>query len=188
MERQTFRAARIVGSLLEFARNRRGELAPVSLARVLSEAGEEAAERCRERGVRLAWTPPGEDVLVLGSETELAQVFVNLVGNALDAMRHGGTLTLSLEADERRAFASVEDTGVGIGPGELGKIFQPFFSTKLSEGGTGLGLSISYEIVRRHRGEMRVASNPGQGSRFIVELPRHLPPSEEVTVEHPHRG
>jgi hypothetical protein len=178
MERQTFRAARIVGSLLEFARNRGGEQRPVALARVLGEAAEEVEDRCRERGVRLAWRPPAEEIFVLGSATELAQVFVNLFGNALDAMRQGGSLSASLEADERRVWVAVEDTGVGIPGEQLEKIFQPFFSTKLSEGGTGLGLSISYEIVRRHGGEMRVISTPGEGSRFIVELPRYRPAME----------
>jgi signal transduction histidine kinase len=67
----------------------------------------------------------------------------------------------------------VADDGPGIAPGELERIFQPFYSTKLARGGTGLGLSISYQIVRRHGGDLRVESELGRGSRFLVELPRY---------------
>ena len=73
----------------------------------------------------------------------------------------------------------VEDTGVGIPPERLETIFQPFFSTKLTSGGTGLGLSISFEIVRRHGGNIQVESRPGEGARFIVELPRVLESARE---------
>lgn len=172
VERQTFRAARIVSSLLEFARDRRGEQRPVSIARLLGEVAEEVSERCRERGIAVRWEPPSQELLVLGSDTELAQVFVNLLANAIDAMKGGGALALAVGASEAKVWASITDSGPGIPPDQIEKIFQPFFSTKLSEGGTGLGLSISYEIVRRHGGEMRVESQPGRGCTFFVELPR----------------
>jgi signal transduction histidine kinase len=67
------------------------------------------------------------------------------------------------------------DNGPGIPPDKLEMIFQPFYSTKLNRGGTGLGLSISYEIVRRHGGDLRVVSQPGEGACFLVELPRYSP-------------
>jgi two-component system, NtrC family, sensor kinase len=172
VERQTFRAARIVGSLLEFARNRHGEYRPLALAPIVGEVLEEAAERLAEMGIRLSWQPPAEELAVRGSDSELAQVFTNLVANAIEAMPAGGELAVSLAAAGDRVLAAVEDNGVGIPPEQLEKVFQPFFSTKLAAGGTGLGLSISYEVVRRHGGEIRVASDPGRGSRFVVELPR----------------
>lgn len=184
MERQTFRAARIVSSLLEFARNRASEQQPTLLARVVSEAVEEQRERLAELRIALDFRPVAE-VRVVANDTELAQVFVNLLTNAMDAMRGGGTLTVAVEADGARARVLVGDTGVGIPEEQIEKIFQPFFSTKLSEGGTGLGLSISYEIVRRHGGEMRVSSTPGQGSRFVVDLPRYAPPCEAPLGEAP---
>jgi len=175
MERQTFRAARIVASLLDFARNRRGEHQPLDVMRALHTAADDISDRARERGVEVVRNLPrdGGGGVVMGSETELTQVFVNLVSNAVDAMPGGGTLSLAVENLDDRVVAVVEDTGCGIAPSELEKIFQPFFSTKLTQGGTGLGLSISYEIVRRHGGQMRVASQVGKGSRFMVELPRY---------------
>lgn len=173
MERQTFRAARIVSSLLDFARHRRSDHRPLELATLVEEALGEVRDRLAEGGIELSWQPPCEELIVAGSETELVQVFANLLSNAVDAMDGGGRLTVSVEARGERVVAAVEDTGVGIAAEQLDKIFQPFFSTKLAAGGTGLGLSISYEIVRRHGGEIHVISQAGTGSRFIVELPRH---------------
>ena len=176
VERQTFRASRIVNNLLDFARTRKGEPRPLSLAPLFQEALDLVRDRLDEQNIDVFLDVPPEDVLVKGDDGELQQVFTNLVVNAVDAMgASGGRLKLGIESDKQWVLASVEDTGPGIPLEQLDKIFQPFYSTKLSEGGTGLGLSISYNIVRKHRGEIRVVSHPGEGTRFIVELPRYYP-------------
>lgn len=172
VEKQTFRAARIVNNLLDFAREPPGELGPVSLGPLLTECLQLLKERLLAKRIRLQCSLPPEEITVAGNEGQLQQVFTNLVINAVDALHEGGTLRLRLEADDKWVLASVEDDGPGIPVGELEKIFQPFYSTKLASGGTGLGLSITYNIVRRYGGEIRVISHPGEGSRFIVELPR----------------
>ncbi|HYN21147.1 MAG TPA: HAMP domain-containing sensor histidine kinase, partial [Thermoanaerobaculia bacterium] len=128
------------------------------------------------------WELPDEDVLVMGCDGELQQVFTNLIVNAFDAMSGapgcangkpaGGRLTIRLQADGPVARVWVQDTGPGIPPEKLEAIFQPFYSTKLNRGGTGLGLSISSEIVRRHGGKLEADSQPGEGACFLVELPR----------------
>jgi PAS domain S-box-containing protein len=177
VERQTFRAARIVNSLLEFARNRDGELAPVELAAMVDECLDLVRDHVARRGVRVDWRAPaaagGESggVTVMGIEGELQQVITNLLLNGCDAMAEGGgVLTLRLAAQGGRALLTVEDTGTGISAEHRAKIFEPFFTTKRGAG-TGLGLAISYEIVRRHGGELAVESEPGRGSRFTVDLP-----------------
>jgi two-component system, NtrC family, sensor kinase len=171
VERQTFRAARIVNSLLEFARNREGELQPVPLAPLVDDCIDLLRERFARRRVRVDWRPDDGGVAVEGIEGELQQVVTNLLLNGCDAMAEGGgVLTLRLSVHGERAHLDVEDSGPGIAPELLEKIFEPFFTTKRG-GGTGLGLSISHEIVRRHGGEMRVVSEPGRGTRFTVELP-----------------
>ncbi|MFW6175255.1 MAG: ATP-binding protein, partial [Acidobacteriota bacterium] len=173
VERQTFRASRIVNNLLDFARKRSDELAPLNLVTVVEEALDLLAERRARRGVALELRLPGEELTVLGNDSELQQVFTNLALNAVDAMDGGGTLTVEARSDGRRAHVEVSDTGRGIPPERLHRIFEPFFSTKAGQGGTGLGLSISYDIVRRHGGDIEVTSQPGDGTRFLVQLPLH---------------
>jgi PAS domain S-box-containing protein len=175
VEKQTFRAARIVNSLLDFARNRPSEQADLSLVPVLEESLSLLSERVAEAGLSLSWDPPaGEDLLVWGNETELQQVFTNLVINAIDAMKGtDAAISVSMNYDAQWISTVVEDSGPGIPSDDLENIFQPFYSTKLAEGGTGLGLSISFNIIRHHGGQIRVVSQPGEGSQFIVELPRH---------------
>ena len=176
VERQTFRASRIVNNLLEFARNRQKEKKPVTVAPLIGECLDLLGERLGKRGIELQWAPPQESLQVMGCDGELQQVFTNLILNAVDAMHDtGGRLTVDLMASAAQVLVRVQDSGPGIPPEKLEMIFQPFYSTKLSRGGTGLGLSISFEIVRRHGGDLRVVSRPGEGACFLVELPRYQP-------------
>ncbi len=108
---------------------------------------------------------------ILVDRNQLVQVFVNLVKNAMDAMPDGGTLTVSVVRRERVAAVSIRDTGCGMTPEALEKVFLPFFTTKDPGKGTGLGLSVSYSIIRNLGGAFYVDSAPGVGSVFTVELP-----------------
>jgi two-component system, NtrC family, sensor kinase len=181
VERQTFRAARIVNNLLEFARNRQKERKAVAVAPILRECVDLLGERLEKRRVDLAWELPEEPVMVLGCEGELQQVFTNLLANAADAVVPPGPcagdgqpaarIAISLEAGQSAVVVRIRDNGPGIPAEKLETIFQPFYSTKLNRGGTGLGLSISYDIVRRHGGSLRAVSSPGEGACFVVELP-----------------
>ena len=102
----------------------------------------------------------------------LKQVFLNLLNNAADACEGGGIITISTEViDREQVVVHVRDKGAGIDPAHLGRIFEPFFSTKKGNKGTGLGLSVCYSIVQNHQGEIRVESDPGKGSTFTVLLP-----------------
>ncbi|HEV7516323.1 MAG TPA: ATP-binding protein, partial [Thermoanaerobaculia bacterium] len=182
VERQTFRAARIVNNLLEFAKNRQNERRPVALAPLLTESLDLLGDRLSKRRIELDWqlpapeTPTTPAITVLGCDGELQQVFTNLLLNALQAMNEkGGKLTVRLEADAASVRVHIADTGPGIPPERLPRVFEPFYSTKLASGGTGLGLAISHDIVRRHGGSLSVESEPGAGARFTVELPRLAP-------------
>lgn len=173
VERQTFRAARIVNNLLEFARNRHDERRPLALPPLVAEALDLFADRCKRRGIEVSLRIPEGPIVVHGSEGELQQVFTNLFANALDAIAEGGgRIEVAIETLDGRVRTVVEDTGPGIPPDRLDKVFQPFFSTKLSRGGTGLGLAISHEIVRRHGGSLIAANREEGGARFVVDLPR----------------
>jgi signal transduction histidine kinase len=107
---------------------------------------------------------------LLGDPEKLKQVVLNLVMNALEAMKDGGKLRVRVVAQGENAVLSIEDTGPGIEPAVIAQVFEPFFTTK--EAGTGLGLSIVRKIVDQHRGEVRIESERGVGTRAIVMLPR----------------
>jgi len=183
VERQTFRASRIVNSLLELARNKQVAAAPVDLAELVAECLELLHERIESTGIRVEVRNEAQSAIANGSDGELQQVFTNLFLNAMDAMSDtGGRLTIEAVPGAAKVTVRVQDSGPGIPADKLERIFQPFYSTKLNRGGTGLGLSISYEIVRRHGGDLRVASQPGEGACFLVELPRYYHPSSSTSA------
>ena len=110
---------------------------------------------------------------IAGDRSQLSQVILNLVVNAVQAMQERGTLTITTRFDPANdavemAFA---DTGRGIAPEDLGRVFDPFFTTKTDGQGTGLGLSIAYGIVTRHHGTITVESEVGRGTTFRIRLP-----------------
>jgi signal transduction histidine kinase len=177
VEKQTFRAARIVNNLLGFARQRPGGRAKVDMKEVIDESLDLLHERFNKRGVRLRWHSELDAAEVSGNEGELQQVFTNLAVNAIDAMAgKGGELEVRLEADEETVRILLDDQGPGIPEADLEKIFQPFYSTKIGQGGTGLGLSISHNIIAQHGGTLSAMNRAEGGCRFEVSLPRYSDP------------
>jgi len=141
----------------------------------------EARLRGLEYDVRLDAEP---GLNTYGSASELREVFVNLIVNAVDAMPRGGSLNISCKGNEGRLQLQFSDTGTGMPEDICQKIFEPFFSTKGAHG-TGLGLSVSYSIMERHEGSIRVTSEPGNGTTFIIDLPAMVaesPVDEDVDV------
>jgi PAS domain S-box-containing protein len=174
IERQTFRAAKIVSGLLTLSRPASassGERGLVDLNIVIADVLgllEHQFEMHRIKVRReLSDAPAG----VLGMEHKLQQVFLNLFLNAKDAMPKGGWLSVSTRVDGLRVVAEVADTGSGIPTEYLARIYDPFFTTKAIGQGTGLGLSITYGIVREHGGSIDCDSSVGQGTRFTLTLP-----------------
>ncbi|MGE8359350.1 ATP-binding protein [Pseudomonas sp.] len=120
-----------------------------------------------------------EVVLLLGdlpripcAPSQINQVLLNLFTNAAQAIDGFGQVLVKSWADDGAVFISVQDNGRGMPPQVLSKIFDPFFTTKPVGQGTGLGLSISFKIIQDHGGQIRVASEPGRGTRFLIRLPR----------------
>jgi two-component system NtrC family sensor kinase len=116
-------------------------------------------------------------VEIEGDQDQLRQVFTNLIVNGLQAMDGGGVLTLHISRDEtgEQATVTITDSGCGIAPEHLEKLFTPFFTTKAH--GTGLGLAVSYGIVKDHGGDIRVESEAGRGATFIVGVPLRQTPA-----------
>ncbi|MBI3493322.1 MAG: PDZ domain-containing protein [Acidobacteria bacterium] len=173
IERQTFRAAKIVNGLLNLSRpgTASNERIDVDLNAVITDVFsllEHQFEVARIKVRReLAQTP----ALVLGIEHQLQQVFLNLFLNARDAMPSGGWLSVTTRIEGDAVVAEVADTGSGIPSDQLARIYDPFFTTKAIGRGTGLGLSITYGIVHEHDGTIHCDSAVGKGTRFTLTLP-----------------
>jgi PAS domain S-box-containing protein len=116
-----------------------------------------------------------------GSASELREVFVNLIFNAVDAMPRGGKLAINCRRREDRLQLQFTDNGLGMPDDVRQKIFEPFFSTK-GANGTGLGLSVSYSIIERHEGSISVDSQPGGGTTFTIDLPAAIPEPSDADV------
>lgn len=174
IERQTFRAAKIVNGLLTLSRpgTPGGERTGVDLNAVIGDVYsllEHALEVGRIKVRRELSTTPA---VVLGIEHQLQQVFLNLFLNARDAMPRGGWLSVATRVEDGQIVSEVSDTGSGIPPEQLARIYDPFFTTKAIGRGTGLGLSITYGIVQEHQGGIQCDSTLGQGTRFTMTFPR----------------
>ncbi|HEX5757746.1 MAG TPA: ATP-binding protein, partial [Thermoanaerobaculia bacterium] len=175
---QARRLEALLGDLLTLARLEGVEPAaepePVDLAALARGALELVARRAEERGVRLtlesAPLPP-----VPGEADALERLLCNLLDNAIKYNRPDGTVTLALARDGDRAVVEVRDTGIGIPPEALPRLFERFYRVDKGrareEGGTGLGLAIVKHVAQSHGGTVAVESRPGQGSTFRVELP-----------------
>ncbi|HEX2188888.1 MAG TPA: ATP-binding protein [Longimicrobiaceae bacterium] len=158
----------IVEGLLSFARPPVSLPEPVELPELLGQSVGLVAARARGQRVSVALDVP--PVLSLHADpNQLKQVLLNVFLNALQAMPDGGELRVSAAPRGRAVELRVADTGPGIAPEHLDRVFDPFFTTRPE--GTGLGLSICYGIVERHGGEMEVRSEPGSGTEVVVRLP-----------------
>jgi two-component system NtrC family sensor kinase len=171
IERQTFRAAKIVNSLLNLARPSDGEAAPVDVNMIVNDVLSLLEHQFRNSRIQVRKELTASGLFVKGVEYKLQQVFLNLLLNARDAMPRGGWLTLTTRCDARGVVVEVADTGTGIPSEHLSRIYDPFFTTKSDGRGTGLGLSVTYGIVQEHGGTLTCDSTLGHGTRFTLTLP-----------------
>ncbi len=174
IEKQTFRAARIVNGLLNLSRPsaiEASERAPVNVNTIIGDVLSLLEHQLEKGSIKIRRELAGSAVVIDGYEFKLQQVFLNLLLNARDAMPSGGWLTIVTRLEGSDAIAEVSDTGSGIPPEHLARIYDPFFTTKATGQGTGLGLSITYGIVREHDGSIQCESAPGQGTRFTLRFP-----------------
>jgi len=170
--RNTQRAARIATSLRSFARGSSSEHAPVDVNAVVEETVLLMQKLLATDGIQLTTTLDRTLPPMLGDANSLHQVLLNLLTNAREAMARGGQIRVETGPVEGRPgwlTLVIADTGPGISPEDLPRIFDPFYTTKPR--GTGLGLSLSYGIIRDHQGTVDVQSEAGRGTRFILNFP-----------------
>jgi signal transduction histidine kinase/CheY-like chemotaxis protein len=180
--------ATTVKRIQDFARQRRDHnFELVSIDQILMDASEITRPRwknCAEASnIHITLDLQIEsNAIVMGDDSELREVLVNMVFNAIDAMPEGGTLTLSTRTAGDSVIITVIDTGVGMYPEVRSKIFDPFFTTK-GKAGLGLGLAVSFGIIRRHSGNIEVESHYGKGTEFRITLPLARRGEKSVRIE-----
>jgi signal transduction histidine kinase/HAMP domain-containing protein len=160
----------VVVNFLKFTRPEELKLEPVDLERMISHVARTVEPEAKANGVTIRVDVPPTLPPVNGDASMLGQVFMNLAVNAVHAMPRGGTLRFDARPAGRRVRIDVQDTGEGISPENLARIFDLYFTTKKK--GSGIGLSMVYRIIQLHDGEVEVQSTPGAGTRFRIFLPQ----------------
>jgi two-component system NtrC family sensor kinase len=179
---QSQRCKRITHNLLRFSRRTRSMIETVDLNRFVAEVVDLMERETRTSGIRLLTDLDPNLPAIQSDPSQLQQVFLNLITNAVDAHegKPYGSIRISTRYDKDTGgiFLSIADSGNGIDPKYLDRIFDPFFTTKPVGKGTGLGLSICYSIIRQLKGNITVKSEPGEGTEFMIFLPLSLSEKE----------
>lgn len=164
------RLENFLGDLRDFTRPAAPVMQKVDINQVIREVEALMQEAATEKGINITDALHQDLPLVEADRNQVKQVLVNLIKNGMEAIAGEGRITLATGVTEGQIWFSVQDTGKGIDPESLAKIFNPFFTTK--DKGTGLGLAVINKIVIDHQGTIEVESTPGEGSTFTVKLPR----------------
>ncbi len=171
IETASLHAREIIRKLLGFSRQLSPEKSLVDINQVVREGFLFLEARCAKAGIEVEYALQGGAHVVLADASQINQVLVNLVVNALQAMPEGGTLRVKTGMENGRVCLTVEDTGIGMSAEVLERVFVPFFTTKDVEHGTGLGLPVVHGIVTSHDGTIHIQSEAGRGTRVEIRLP-----------------
>jgi two-component system NtrC family sensor kinase len=176
--REALRCGQIVKNLLTFARQKTIELIQIDLKEMIDTILVLTDYQLEMNDITCDLDLPEASFTAKGDYTQIQQCLMNLIFNAIEAMAKGGTLTLAGGQDRERktVWVTVADTGYGIDPEDLPRIFEPFYTTKKEGKGVGLGLSMVYGIIREHQGTIEVESEPDKGSLFRLTLPAGVEP------------
>jgi signal transduction histidine kinase len=161
----------IINKLKFFTRQIPVQRTKTDLNEIITERLFFIESRCAKYGIEIERQLDPDLPLIFADPSQLHQILINLMVNAVQAMPDGGKLTLATLRQGDNVLLTVKDTGIGISKEILSKIFLPFFTTKDADQGTGLGLSVVDNIIKSHHGEIRAASEPGRGTIFHVLLP-----------------
>jgi PAS domain S-box-containing protein len=173
VRRQADRASDIVNNLLNFSRTGGAtEFTEISINQVMDDTLQLLEPQLRHSQIEIVRAYDQSLPFAYGNAVKLQQIFTNLILNARDAIAEGGRITLfTASTDEDTIVIEIADTGMGIAPENVAKIYDPFYTTKGVGRGTGLGLAVSYGIVQEHSGHIAVESLPGKGTTFRITLP-----------------
>jgi two-component system NtrC family sensor kinase len=167
---QAFQCKRTIEMLLSFSRPREIKFEWYDIEKILLESINLAKQEIEVKNAKIIYEGKIKEKIYVDGE-QIKQVFLNIILNAIDAIKIGGEIKIELKENFEKIEISFTDNGEGIEEENLEKIFDPFWTTK-KEKGTGLGLSISEEIIKGHSGEIKVKSKKGEGSTFTVVIPK----------------
>ncbi len=170
---ETIRCRSIIKELLEFSRDKEPKKSLSNINQIITKALTILENEFRLQHIQIEKKLSEDLPDILLDANQMEQVFVNLLLNAVEAVQQEGTISVSscMNVEKKSVQIEISDSGPGIPPEHLNKIFEPFFSTKPK--GTGLGLAVSYGIIRSHQGSIRLSSRPGESARFTIEIPIH---------------
>jgi len=171
MESELSRSTKLVRSLLDFARQSPPTLKETDINEIIKSALELVISSAHARNIKINKEFSPVLPKIKADTDQLQQVFINLILNSVQAMPDGGTLYLSTRRENGNIKIEIQDTGCGISPENLNRLFTPFFTTKKEVKGVGLGLAVSYGIIQRHHGKISVKSKEGEGTTFSICLP-----------------
>ena len=188
IESETRRCNEIIGNLMQFSRQEKGEFDEVSINEIVEKSMGIVDHQLSLKDVRIHSELASDIPKIIGNSNQLQQVLMNLAINAQQAMEpDGGSVDFRTHCDGDFVYVSVSDTGPGIPADVADKIFQPFFTTKAAGQGTGLGLSVTYGIIKDHKGDIRIEESDSGGARFVIQLPinltRELTTTSQLTLE-----
>lgn len=179
--RQSERCREIVKGLLEFSRQQEAGSDLIDVRQVIDETLALMGKQALFFNVKVVKKYDADVSMVMADRSQLQQVFINIIMNAVQAMGERGELTLEVRAPHDSAVEiRIADTGCGIPAGDIDRVFDPFYTTKPEGQGTGLGLSIAYGIITKHRGTIAIASEPGRGTVVTISLPASPRVAEKV--------
>ena len=159
----------IITNFLQAIRPSPPDLADTRLTEVLAEVLDFQQGELSDRGIQIEVAGPAEPPVVLADRGQVKQVFFNVIKNAAEAMPPGGRLRITARADEQYLSLAFADTGSGIKPEDLARLFEPYHTTK--PGGNGLGMMVVQRIMAAHGGQIAVESNPGEGTKGTLQFP-----------------
>ncbi len=178
IESETKRCNEIIGNLMQFSRQEKGERSQISINEVVKKSMAIVDHQLSLKGVKIESDLAENLPLISGNANQLQQVLMNLMINAQHAIGDdGGTVDVATLRKGRSVFITVSDTGPGIPEEVAAKIFEPFFTTKPAGQGTGLGLSVTYGIIQDHGGDILVTRADSGGAKFVIKLPLQQEPA-----------
>lgn len=168
---ETLRCKTIISDLLEFSREKEPQKTLANVNEIIKKTVSMLQNEFNLDHINVTTDLSDKVGDTLMDQNQMQQVFINIILNAVEAIRDNGTIKIGSRIDRNRKCIKIEisDNGCGIDPDHLGRLFEPFFTTKPK--GTGLGLAVSYRIIRNHKGDILVSSMPGEGSTFTIEMP-----------------